>query len=148
MPPRRSPSPQADIDESNATFGTRGSDPGEVLFRQAHQPRRWILAAHAGAGAAVAAVAVHAAAGPAAASWRAAHASGRARQLRWISYLTAGAAAAAGGLASLIWVALKVGALSYGVGFVIIPLMQADAVSHYQCGVIEPVGRANAGKSS
>src|SRR3954470_7539114 len=36
-----------------------------------------------------------------------------------------------GGLASLAWVAFKVGALSYGGGFVIIPLMQADAVSHY-----------------
>jgi chromate transporter len=32
---------------------------------------------------------------------------------------------------SLAWVALKVGALSYGGGFVIIPLMQADAVSRY-----------------
>ncbi|HUO40365.1 MAG TPA: chromate efflux transporter, partial [Mycobacterium sp.] len=34
-------------------------------------------------------------------------------------------------LASLIWVAFKVGALSYGGGFVIIPLMQSDAVIHY-----------------
>ena len=39
-----------------------------------------------------------------------------------------GAAAGGGGLAALAWVALKVGALSYGGGFVIIPLMQADAV--------------------
>jgi chromate transporter len=29
------------------------------------------------------------------------------------------------------WVAFKVGALSYGGGFVISPLMQSDAVSHY-----------------
>jgi chromate transporter len=29
------------------------------------------------------------------------------------------------------WVAFKVGALSYGGGFVIIPLMQSDAVNHY-----------------
>ena len=36
-----------------------------------------------------------------------------------------------GGLLSLAWVAFKVGALSYGGGFVIIPLMQADAVDHY-----------------
>jgi chromate transporter len=36
-----------------------------------------------------------------------------------------------GGLLSLAWVALKVGAFSYGGGFVIIPLMQADAVDHY-----------------
>src|SRR5262249_44084655 len=38
---------------------------------------------------------------------------------------------AGGGLLALVWVAFKVGALSYGGGFVIIPLMQADAVSHY-----------------
>ncbi len=38
---------------------------------------------------------------------------------------------AAGGLGALVWVAFKVGALSYGGGFVIVPLMQADAVSHY-----------------
>ncbi|HEV7753215.1 MAG TPA: chromate efflux transporter [Baekduia sp.] len=38
------------------------------------------------------------------------------------------AAASAGGLGALAWTALKVGALSYGGGFVIIPLMQADAV--------------------
>jgi chromate transporter len=39
--------------------------------------------------------------------------------------------AASGGLGALVWVAFKVGALSYGGGFVIVPLMQADAVSHY-----------------
>ena len=38
---------------------------------------------------------------------------------------------ATGGIAALTWVALKVGALSFGGGFVIIPLMQADAVHHY-----------------
>ncbi|WP_414642191.1 chromate efflux transporter [Baekduia sp.] len=42
--------------------------------------------------------------------------------------LIAMAAGATGGLAALCWTALKVGALSYGGGFVIIPLMQADAV--------------------
>jgi chromate transporter len=36
-----------------------------------------------------------------------------------------------GGLAALSWVALKVGALSYGGGFVIVPLMQHDAVVTY-----------------
>jgi chromate transporter len=41
------------------------------------------------------------------------------------------AAAATGGIGALAWVAFKVGALSYGGGFVIVPLMQADAVSHY-----------------
>ncbi len=38
---------------------------------------------------------------------------------------------ATGGFGALAWVALKVGALSFGGGFVIIPLMQADAVHHY-----------------
>ena len=38
---------------------------------------------------------------------------------------------ATGGLGALTWVALKVGALSFGGGFVIIPLMQADAVHRY-----------------
>lgn len=36
-----------------------------------------------------------------------------------------------GGLTALAWVALKVGALSYGGGFVIIPLMQHDATDVY-----------------
>ena len=36
-----------------------------------------------------------------------------------------------GGLGALAWVAFKVGALSYGGGFVIIPLMQHDAVATY-----------------
>ena len=34
-------------------------------------------------------------------------------------------------LLSVAWVAFKVGALSFGGGFVIVPLMQSDAVSHY-----------------
>lgn len=38
---------------------------------------------------------------------------------------------AIGGLAALSWEALKVGALSYGGGFVIVPLMQHDAVTTY-----------------
>jgi chromate transporter len=45
--------------------------------------------------------------------------------------LLASATAATGGVLALVWVAFKVGALSYGGGFVIIPLMQADAVHHY-----------------
>jgi chromate transporter len=36
-----------------------------------------------------------------------------------------------GGVGALAWVALKVGALSYGGGFVIVPLMQGDAVHVY-----------------
>ena len=39
--------------------------------------------------------------------------------------------ATVGGLGALAWVAFKVGALSYGGGFVIVPLMQHDAVSTY-----------------
>ena len=46
--------------------------------------------------------------------------------------LLAAAAGAAGGLVALAWVAFKVGALSYGGGFVIVPLMQGDAVGHYR----------------
>ena len=42
-----------------------------------------------------------------------------------------GHAVAVGGLGALTLVALKVGALSYGGGFVIIPLMQHDVVSTY-----------------
>jgi chromate transporter len=45
--------------------------------------------------------------------------------------LLAPAAASAGGLAALAWLAVKVGALSFGGGFVIIPLMQHDAVHTY-----------------
>jgi len=36
-----------------------------------------------------------------------------------------------GGLAAVAWTAFKVGALSYGGGFVIVPLMQGDAVRHH-----------------
>ncbi len=42
-----------------------------------------------------------------------------------------GAAAGAGVLLPVAWTAFKVGALSFGGGFVIIPLMQADAVGHH-----------------
>ncbi len=41
------------------------------------------------------------------------------------------ATVSSGGLLALSWVALKVGALSYGGGFVIVPLMQGDAVHRY-----------------
>ncbi|MGO9455870.1 MAG: chromate efflux transporter [Acidimicrobiales bacterium] len=41
------------------------------------------------------------------------------------------AVAVTGGLGALAWVAFKVGALSYGGGFVIVPLMQHDAVHTY-----------------
>jgi chromate transporter len=166
----------------------------------ASHPPTWVLGLAAGAGAAVPAVAVHAAWGLAPASWK------RIRQgaprhpntprVRWVGYALAGGAAAAtigpylvlvlvacgvievgcrsrdaaagrtpaktdtppksdgsgsarrgwavpfgvtkvgavataGGLSALVWTAFKVGALSYGGGFVIIPLMQHDAVTTY-----------------
>ncbi len=60
-------------------------------------------------------------------------ARGDAQQLRGVLAAPAAAAGVIGGgvLLSVAWVAFKVGALSYGGGFVIIPLMQADAVGHY-----------------
>jgi chromate transporter len=45
--------------------------------------------------------------------------------------LTLAAAPHAGGIGAVAWTALKVGLLSFGGGFVIVPLMQADAVSRY-----------------
>jgi chromate transporter len=45
--------------------------------------------------------------------------------------ILAAATTTTGGLLALVWVAFKVGALAYGGGFVIIPLMQADAVDAY-----------------
>jgi chromate transporter len=45
--------------------------------------------------------------------------------------LLAVATGASGGLLALAWTALKVGALSYGGGFVIVPLMQGDAVDRF-----------------
>ena len=47
----------------------------------------------------------------------------------------------AGGWRALAWTAFKVGGLSYGGGFVIIPLMQADAVSRYHWMTVGPVPR-------
>ena len=114
-------------------------------------PPAWVLGAAAGAGAAVVAVVADAGLKLVRSSLEGEHAARRA------VYLVAGAAAtllvgpavvvvllAAGavelalrrapaghGLATipaLVWMAFKVGALSYGGGFVIIPLMQADAV--------------------
>jgi chromate transporter len=41
------------------------------------------------------------------------------------------ASAEPGGIVALVWTSLKVGALAFGGGFVIVPLMQADAVGAY-----------------
>lgn len=167
-----------------------------ALFLASHPPG-WVSAIALGAGAAVPAVAVGAAAGLAPASWRRASDAGAspgslparsrlAARARWTAYLLAGGIAAAlvgpwlvlvlvacglaeltsrqywrpqpgdtppvtegpphrsgflvplaaagavtGGVGAIVWVALKVGLLSYGGGFVIIPLMQHDAVHTY-----------------
>ncbi len=137
-------------------------------FVLAQAPPMWLRGAAAGAGAAVAAVAVRAAwdlVGPS----RARVAGKQSAELRWLAYVLAGAAgsallggylvlvllgcglleltiqrggaprigasasvapmvAASGGVGAVAWTAFKVGALSFGGGFVIIPLMQGDAV--------------------
>ena len=49
----------------------------------------------------------------------------------YLGPLAVAVAGASGGGIALVWVALKIGALSYGGGFVIIPLMQGDAVRRY-----------------
>jgi chromate transporter len=147
-----------------------------AIFLATHPPL-WILGAAAGAGAAVPAVALHAAWSLTPSSWRRAG-TGYTQRARWIVYAIAGAAGAAtigpllvlvllacglmevairsrgatpatpraamswlpaaaihtvaiGGVGALAWVAFKVGALSYGGGFVIVPLMQHDAVNAY-----------------
>jgi chromate transporter len=146
-----------------------------VLFL-AGSPPLWVRGAAAGAGGAVAAVAVHAAWQLSPNSWSRAGPTSAAR-LRWVAYASAGGVAAAtvgpwlvlvlaccgvievtvrrqglpgvdrglrsflplaaapavavGGMGAVAWVAFKVGALSYGGGFVIIPLMQHDAVHAY-----------------
>ena len=59
--------------------------------------------------------------------------TGKARGIAALPALAHAAAAVAGGgvLVSVAWVAFKVGALSFGGGFVIIPLMRADAVGRH-----------------
>jgi chromate transporter len=52
-------------------------------------------------------------------------------QRGWLLPLLGTGSAAVGGLLAVAWVAFKVGALSFGGGFVIIPLMQHDAVHTY-----------------
>jgi chromate transporter len=138
-----------------------------VLFL-AGAPPKWVVGIGAGAGAAVAPVAVHAGLRLLSPSFERVRAA-RGRTLRWLAYLFVGAVAAAtvggylvlvllgcgafelawrrragvallfnplplaavGGVGALVWTAFKVGALSYGGGFVIVPLMQADAVHVY-----------------
>jgi chromate transporter len=145
-----------------------------AVFLASHPPD-WVLGAAAGAGAAVPAVALHAASRLVQAS-RSRMGGVRTQRVRWAIYALVGAVSAAtvgaylvlvllacglvevairrrgrplsrktgsyvpllllnrtavGGLGALVWVAFKVGALSYGGGFVIVPLMQHDAVVTY-----------------
>ncbi len=62
----------------------------------------------------------------AASNWR-----GREAHSIGAPFVLASAGAGAGGLGALAWVAFKVGALSFGGGFVIVPLMRGDAVHVY-----------------
>lgn len=57
-------------------------------------------------------------------SWRGLHGELRAAILSW----PVAVASASGDLGALAWTAFKVGALAFGGGFVIVPLMEADAV--------------------
>jgi chromate transporter len=57
--------------------------------------------------------------------------AGLSQRAAGFSPLALAAPVVTGGLAAVAWVAFKVGALSYGGGFVIIPLMQHDAVTTY-----------------
>ena len=148
-----------------------------ALFLE-HDPPLWILGAAAGAGAAVPAVALHAASRLVGPSRQHLYAA-RSAHFRWFIYALLGALSAAllgtyvvvvllgcglvevfvrsrldaapgalavaptalhtvavAGLGALTLEALKIGALSFGGGFVIIPLMQHDVVStfHWMTG--------------
>jgi chromate transporter len=56
---------------------------------------------------------------------------GRSRRAQLLLLAVPAHVVALGGFGALAWVAFKVGALSYGGGFVIVPLMQHDAVAAY-----------------
>jgi chromate transporter len=63
--------------------------------------------------------------------WTGGGTTDRTRLHSWLPIAVPAVVGAAGGLGAVAWVAFKVGALSYGGGFVIIPLMQGDAVHTY-----------------
>ena len=96
---------------------------------------RWIAYALAGGGVAAAAgpylVLVLLGCGLVEVALRRGGEPGLPRPVRGLAPAVAVHAGAVGGLAAVAWVAFKVGALSYGGGFVIVPLMQHDAVVTY-----------------
>ena len=98
-------------------------------------PARWRWIAYAVLGGAAAAtlgpwlVLVLIGCGAIEVTWQVAARGDRAGVQAWP--IAAAAATGTGGVLALVWVAFKVGALAYGGGFVIIPLMQADAVDAY-----------------
>jgi chromate transporter len=98
-------------------------------------PARWRWVAYAVLGGAAAAtlgpwlVLVLIGCGAIEVTWQVAARGGRAGVHVWP--IAAAVATGTGGVLALAWVAFKVGALAYGGGFVIIPLMQADAVDAY-----------------
>lgn len=106
-----------------------------VLFLSGSPPR-WITAAGDGAGAAIPAVAGHAAAGLLPASWRAACRTGRARQLRWIGYLASGVIAAAALGPWLVLVLLACGAIE------VVTRILSD---HVRPAVVAPISLAASG---
>ena len=98
-------------------------------------PARWRWIAYAGLGGAAAAtlgpwlVLVLIGCGAIEVTWQIAARGERAAVHAWP--IAAAAATGTSGVLALVWVAFKVGALAYGGGFVIIPLMQSDAVDAY-----------------
>jgi chromate transporter len=62
-------------------------------------------------------------------AWRAGAGAGGAHAHGWPALLAV--AGSTGGLGALAWTAFKVGGLAFGGGFVIVPLMQGDAVHQY-----------------
>ena len=99
-----------------------------VLFL-AKAPPTWARGAGSGASAVVAAVALHAARGLLELVRQ--HRPDGRLGIYWGPVGALAPVASSGGIAAIAWTALKVGALSFGGGFVIIPLMQGDAVHVY-----------------
>jgi chromate transporter len=108
-----------------------------TLFLESSPPA-WIAGAGAGAGAAVAAASIGAylvlmliVCGATEVALHARRHHGNVMSLLLVPIVRNGIAAGTGGSVAVAWTALKVGALAYGGGFVIIPLMRSDAVDHY-----------------